>query len=157
MAIETNLSDDTTDYKGGAVADGDYLLRVIDTEERFTSNGDPSVNLTLEIQGGDWGGRYVWDSLYFHTDKSRGRTKYVLEALGYTVPPGAFSLSPSKLEGLTAVGTVRTKPNTYNGVTKDKTSVVDYKPAPGASANAVVDAAMGLPGTTVANDDDIPF
>lgn len=161
---KVNLNDvDAWEGDGaGPTPDGSYKVKVEAIEERTGPKGE-YWNLELKIADGSFAGRSLYDNLSF-TDKSLGRLKQVLAALGVKMD-GEFDLKPSMLKGKTAHVLVRREAY-VNANGEDDTRPVckawAAKPfnANGSSSDggsSLVDEATAKLGARPVDDDDIPF
>jgi len=52
-----------------------YPVRVMECEETETRNGDPGVKVTLEIIGGDYQSRRIWDRMWIKHSSEKFRAR----------------------------------------------------------------------------------
>lgn len=157
MSPTVNLDEAGEWGGGGPVPDGKYAVVVDDAYEKQSAAGNDMIELTLKIATGDCAGRNAWDRLVF-TPKALGRVRYVLDALGVTIPQGAFNLSAESLRGKRALVTLKTKHKPASGdyEARDVQEVVGWEKA-GGESNPALAAAMSTFAGKLDDDDDLPF
>lgn len=95
---------------GDAIPAGQYLCRVETAEEKMTNAGDGYLNYSLKVADGEYEGRLAgYDKLFFHTEKTKNRSAYVLKAMGFDVDGGNFELEAEELINRPALVTVEHK------------------------------------------------
>jgi len=87
--------------------DGQYTATVVSAKEGISQNGNPKIDIQWSVEGGDYDGRRIFDTLTF-TAKALFRVKATLKGLGF---PENFSgdITAEDLIGKTAVITVTTE------------------------------------------------
>jgi len=92
----------TQERRGGflPMPEGEYVLTLTDTKTSKTKNGDPMVNVTFEVTGGEYDGRKVWHNVCFlpKENKGAGISKHFLKAIGQPFE-GEVDVEPNDWRG----------------------------------------------------------
>lgn len=150
--------DDVEAWSGGVIlGPGTHVVRCTSADdEKPSSGGHPQIELELEAISGEEQGASIRDWQVV-TPGSRGRVLQMLLAFGATIPRGDWNLDAKHLVGKTCVIVVRKKEK--GDGSKDMVSRVEaYRPATDdETAAAVGKVKDAFPGTTEANEPDLPF
>lgn len=143
MKIDLSEADDPT-----LVGPGTYTVVVTDAQSGVSpKKKTPQIELSLEIQGGEYNGRGLTDFLYL-TPRALWRVGLALKAMGVEFPDqGEFDLDPATLIGKKCQ--VTTKHDLYDG--RVQTKVDTFLPIENGGVSGVGDS------TGTSANDGVPF
>jgi hypothetical protein len=106
---------------------GKYGCRVLDVDERTTSNGDPMWRLRLEVLVGEHRGRFVFDNLVFSA-RALDRLRCFCQSIGLDTS-GELDLTPQMIQGKVCRVEVRVEPgNDGQASVRNKVPFRGYEP-----------------------------
>jgi hypothetical protein len=125
---------------------GLYDVVVVRCDERTSQQGNPMLRLALEVEDGEYRGRWLWDHLVL-VERAMWKLVLVVEAItGRPCPPGGITLEPGLLVGRRVV--VEVGEREWNGERRNE--IRGWRAAaPVPAAPACLSAGQ--------SDDDIPF
>lgn len=142
---------DTTDNEFDEIPAGTYTAFIEECVSGESKNGTPELRVQFRIQAGDFKNHVISDWLYF-TPATQQMIAQKIIAAGRKPPTGIKTAdqAPARVSGIIHERYVQivVRPDTYNGETRNK--VKAWK-----AADASLQAAPT--GTSVGNDEDIPF
>lgn len=134
LEVDFDAGDRTTNFV--TVPDGDYLCRIAEVRAGTTRGGDERWSFRLVVADGlHIGKQAAWDSLVF-SGRGLPRARSVFSAFGMP-SSGKVQVSPSDLEGRTAIVTVRaTEYSSQSGdsVRRNEVPYDGYKKVPPAGS-----------------------
>jgi len=146
--------DSIVDTTTAVLPDGDYMVKVVDAEEKPASTGSEMISLKLQVQHGPHAGKWVWDNVVF-SGKALPRLRIIGKAFGFNMA-GEADITAQMFLGKVVM--ITTKQETYGGKTRAKVPfdgyapATDYCPAGQKSASEVFDGPRGQN-----ENEDIPF
>lgn len=149
-------------WKGGngPPPPGEYMCRIDDAGEGYSSNNHPQIELSLSVATGEFQGATLRDWVVV-IPETLGKVRQLLEAAGMQIPQGEFQMSAHDLRGRSVQAVIREED--WRG--KKRTRVIGYgrpgaQPA-GPAANGQPQQpqpiSVGAPTGSSQHDADIPF
>jgi len=104
-----------------ALPEGEYLVKVAEVEDKESSNGNPMLAFTFNVEEGDYKGSKLFHNCSLQP-QALFNLKGILLALGYDIPSSDFDLDTTELIGLTCG--VDVAHEVYNG--KKRARITDF-------------------------------
>lgn len=112
---------------GGILPPGKHTCRITEARESLSSGGHTQLEMVWAATGGENAGLEIREWLVV-IDRTLGKVKAFLDAVGYQIPQGSFSLDVSQLVGKTATILVQEEPDRMDS-TKVRSRVKAHEPA----------------------------
>ncbi|MCP4662410.1 MAG: DUF669 domain-containing protein [bacterium] len=93
MRIDFTQVNDVDEFS--PIPDGEHVVHVSDIETDVTRGGDEMWKLRLQVEGGEFDGRLLFDNMVF-SQKAMSRVKLICASFGLDVS-GTIDLDPSML------------------------------------------------------------
>lgn len=137
MQLNFNAADVDITNRYEAIPAGDYVVTITESQERTTKRGDGKyLELTLEVQAGQYAGRKLWDRLNLENQNAKAveiaqrQLAQICHAVGNLAPRESSELHYKPLVAMVKVRNDEATGNMTNEIKGYKAAGTAGQPAP---------------------------